>query len=105
MRTRYATWDRDAVRSDDSMLPTGSSRNAASFSSPVPRRMGSMFRKIQRIHLVGIGGAGMSGIAEVLLTLGFKITGSDLNESDSVSRLRELGGQVFIGHEASNIGD
>jgi UDP-N-acetylmuramate--alanine ligase len=64
-----------------------------------------MFRKIQRIHLVGIGGAGMSGIAEVLLTLGFKVTGSDLTESDSVRRLRELGGHISIGHEASNVGE
>ena len=64
-----------------------------------------MFRKIQRIHLVGIGGAGMSGIAEVLLTLGYKVTGSDLHESETVRRLRELGGQIFMGHEASNVGD
>jgi UDP-N-acetylmuramate--alanine ligase len=64
-----------------------------------------MFRKIQRIHLVGIGGAGMSGIAEVLLTLGFKITGSDVHESESIARLRELGGHILIGHAASNIGD
>src|SRR5574341_2364867 len=65
----------------------------------------SMFRKTQQIHLVGIGGAGMSGIAEVLLTLGFKVTGSDLAESETVRRLRELGGHISIGHEASNVGD
>jgi UDP-N-acetylmuramate--alanine ligase len=64
-----------------------------------------MFRKIQQIHLVGIGGAGMSGIAEVLLTLGYKVSGSDLQESDTVRRLRELGGRIFIGHDASNIGE
>jgi UDP-N-acetylmuramate--alanine ligase len=64
-----------------------------------------MFRKIQRIHLVGIGGSGMSGIAEVLLTLGFKVTGSDLAESETVRRLREQGGQISIGHQASNLGD
>src|SRR5919198_719867 len=63
-----------------------------------------MFRKIQHIHFVGIGGAGMSGIAEVLLTLGYHVTGSDLNESESVRRIRALGGTVFIGHTASNIG-
>ncbi len=47
----------------------------------------------------------MSGIAEVLLTLGFKVTGSDLAESETVRRLRELGGQVFIGHHESNVGE
>ena len=64
-----------------------------------------MFRKIQQIHLVGIGGAGMSGIAEVLLTLGYKVTGSDLQETDTTRRLRELGGKIFIGHQESNIGE
>ncbi|TAJ29514.1 MAG: UDP-N-acetylmuramate--L-alanine ligase [Nitrospirae bacterium] len=64
-----------------------------------------MFRKIQHIHLVGIGGSGMSGIAEVLLTLGYKVTGSDLNYSDTVRRLEELGGRIFIGHQASHIGE
>jgi UDP-N-acetylmuramate--alanine ligase len=64
-----------------------------------------MFRKIQQIHLVGIGGSGMSGIAEVLLTLGYKVSGSDLQESDTIRRLRELGGNIFIGHQASNVGE
>jgi UDP-N-acetylmuramate--alanine ligase len=63
------------------------------------------FRKIQHIHLVGIGGAGMSGIAEVLLTLGYKVTGSDLQESETVRRLQELGGTVFLGHHESNVGE
>jgi UDP-N-acetylmuramate--alanine ligase len=62
-----------------------------------------MFRKIQHIHFVGIGGSGMSGIAEVLLTLGYKVTGSDLGYSDSIRRLEEMGGKVFIGHEESNV--
>ena len=64
-----------------------------------------MFRKIQHIHLVGIGGSGMSGIAEVLLTLGYKVTGSDLHDSETVRRLEELGGRIFIGHQASNVGN
>ncbi len=64
-----------------------------------------MFRKIQHIHLVGIGGAGMSGIAEVLLTLGYKVSGSDLQSSETVRRLQELGGKIFIGHQESNVGD
>ncbi|HNP28193.1 MAG TPA: UDP-N-acetylmuramate--L-alanine ligase [Nitrospirales bacterium] len=62
-----------------------------------------MFRKIQHIHLVGIGGSGMSGIAEVLLTLGYKVTGSDVGPSDAIRRLEELGGTVFIGHQESNV--
>ncbi|HJU04529.1 MAG TPA: UDP-N-acetylmuramate--L-alanine ligase [Nitrospiraceae bacterium] len=64
-----------------------------------------MFRKIHHIHLVGIGGSGMSGIAEVLLTLGYKVTGSDLQPSDTTRRLEELGGRIFIGHRDSNIGE
>ncbi|MDF0645342.1 MAG: UDP-N-acetylmuramate--L-alanine ligase [Nitrospira sp.] len=64
-----------------------------------------MFRKTQQIHLVGIGGAGMSGIAEVLLTLGYKVSGSDLQASDTTRRLEELGGRIFIGHQESNVGD
>jgi UDP-N-acetylmuramate--alanine ligase len=62
-----------------------------------------MFRKIQHIHLVGIGGSGMSGIAEVLLTLGYKVTGSDTGYSDSIRRLEEMGGTVHIGHHESHI--
>ncbi len=62
-----------------------------------------MFRKIQHIHLVGIGGSGMSGIAEVLLTLGYKVTGSDTGYSDSIRRLEGMGGTVHIGHQESNI--
>ena len=63
-----------------------------------------MFKRMQQIHFVGIGGAGMSGIAEVLLTIGYKVSGSDLQESDTVKRIRGLGGIVFIGHDATNIG-
>ncbi|MDH5564878.1 MAG: Mur ligase domain-containing protein, partial [Nitrospirota bacterium] len=62
-----------------------------------------MFRKIQHIHLVGIGGSGMSGIAEVLLTLGYKVTGSDTGYSDSIRRLEGMGGIVHIGHDESHI--
>ncbi|GJL53763.1 MAG: UDP-N-acetylmuramate--L-alanine ligase [Nitrospirales bacterium] len=62
-----------------------------------------MFRKIQNIHLVGIGGSGMSGIAEVLLTLGYRVTGSDMTQSDTVRRLEAIGGTVFIGHQESNV--
>jgi UDP-N-acetylmuramate--alanine ligase len=62
-----------------------------------------MFKRIQNIHFVGIGGAGMSGIAEVLLNLGYKVTGSDIKDTETVSRLRSLGGNIFIGHRESNV--
>jgi len=62
-----------------------------------------MFAKIQRIHFVGIGGIGMSGIAEVLLTLGYKVSGSDLRESSITQRLASLGAIIFIGHRAENV--
>src|SRR5216684_836068 len=62
-----------------------------------------MFAKIQRIHFVGIGGIGMSGIAEVLLTLGYKVSGSDLRHSAVTDRLAGLGAIIFEGHRAENI--
>ncbi|HCH62492.1 MAG: UDP-N-acetylmuramate--L-alanine ligase [Deltaproteobacteria bacterium] len=65
-----------------------------------------MFRgKIQRIHFVGIGGSGMSGIAEVLVTQGYAVTGSDLNESSAIERLRTLGATIHIGHDPGYIND
>ena len=57
------------------------------------------------IHFVGIGGIGMSGIAEVLHVLGYQVQGSDLNESANVVRLREAGIPVAVGHDAANLGD
>jgi UDP-N-acetylmuramate--alanine ligase len=62
-----------------------------------------MFAKIQRIHFVGIGGIGMSGIAEVLLNLGYKISGSDLRNSAVTERLAAIGALIFEGHAAANI--
>jgi len=62
-----------------------------------------MFAKIQRIHFVGIGGIGMSGIAEVLLNLGYKISGSDLRTSGVTQRLASLGATIHDDHAASNI--
>ncbi len=59
-------------------------------------------RRIRRIHFVGIGGAGMSGIAEVLLNLGYSVSGSDLKRSSVVQRLIDLGIHVFIGHKEEN---
>lgn len=62
-----------------------------------------MFAKIQRIHFVGIGGIGMSGIAEVLMNLGYQISGSDLKTSAVTERLAALGAFTFEGHAAANI--
>jgi len=62
-----------------------------------------MFAKLQRIHFVGIGGIGMSGIAEVLLNLGYRVSGSDLKKSAVTDRLQSFGATVFEGHAAQNI--
>ena len=70
--------------------------NSTNFRAPEMRR-------IRRIHFVGIGGSGMSGIAEVLLNQGYEISGSDISASPSVRRLTEAGAEVFLGHSESNI--
>lgn len=62
-------------------------------------------RRIRRIHFVGIGGAGMCGIAEVLANQGYDVSGSDLRESPVVTRLRDMGVRVEIGHRAENVRD
>ena len=62
-----------------------------------------MYLKKYHIHFVGIGGIGMSGIAELLLNLGYKVSGSDVKSSDITDRLKELGGAIFKGHAAENI--
>ncbi len=65
-----------------------------------------MFRgKVRQIHFVGIGGSGMCGIAEVLLNLGYEVTGSDLSDGAVVKRLRRLGATIAIGHAEANVGD
>ena len=61
------------------------------------------FRDFQRIHLVGIGGIGMSGIAEVLLTLGYSVSGSDTKPSNITERLQNLGATIYEGHKAGNV--
>ncbi len=61
-----------------------------------------MFAKAQRVHLIGIGGIGMSGIAEILLTLGYPVSGSDLRRSGITDRLATLGAIIFEGHAAAN---
>jgi len=65
--------------------------------------MKNRMRKINRIHLVGIGGVGMGGIAEVLVNLGYMVQGSDLKESAVTRRLKRLGAEIFIGHRAENV--
>lgn len=64
-----------------------------------------MNSKIRHIHMVGIGGAGMSGIAEVLLNLKYEISGSDMTDSAVVRHLRSLGAHIAVGHAAENVGD
>jgi len=60
-------------------------------------------RRIKTIHFVGIGGAGMCGVAEVLLNQGYRITGSDLKRSNNTDRLKKMGAKIFLKHEAGNV--
>jgi UDP-N-acetylmuramate--alanine ligase len=64
-----------------------------------------MFGRVRRVHFVGIGGIGMSGIAEVLLNLDFEVSGSDVRESALTQRLGPMGARICIGHRAENLGD
>lgn len=62
-------------------------------------------RRVKRVHFVGVGGVGMSGIAEVLLNLGFEVSGSDLAQSTATERLKGMGARIAIGHEAAHAED
>ncbi|MCE5250745.1 UDP-N-acetylmuramate--L-alanine ligase [bacterium] len=62
-----------------------------------------MTQRVRNIHLIGIGGSGMSGIAEILVNLGFTVTGSDLRKTPVTDRLESLGARIFIGHKAENV--
>jgi UDP-N-acetylmuramate--alanine ligase len=62
-------------------------------------------RRVRRIHLLGTGGSGMAGIAEVLLNLGYAVSGSDLKESAATRRLIGLGANIAYGHDASRVDD
>ncbi len=64
-----------------------------------------MFRKARQIHFVGIGGSGMSGIAEVLVNLGYNVSGSDLHASDATRRLKRLRAKIFLGHKADHVAE
>lgn len=65
--------------------------------------IGTLFKKVKDVHFVGIGGVGMSGIAEILLSLGFQVSGSDLRSSGTTARLEELGARVWIGHRREHL--
>ena len=65
--------------------------------------MPSLFNTPRRIHFVGIGGVGMSGIAEVLLTLGHQVSGSDITASATTRRLADLGAHITLGHSADAV--
>jgi UDP-N-acetylmuramate--alanine ligase len=67
------------------------------FNQPVPEDLGW-------VHFVGIGGSGMSGIARILIGMGHKVTGSDLRDTSNVAALRELGAEIFIGHDETHLG-
>src|SRR5664279_1925271 len=69
---------------------------------PTGEHIVSTFGNVERIHFVGIGGTGMSGIAEVLSNLGYKVSGSDIKESAVTQRLADLGVTVTIGHKRGN---
>src|SRR5262245_15502755 len=68
-------------------------------------RGSEMLGRTRRVHFVGIGGIGMSGIAELLVNLGYSVTGSDLRLSEITDRLASLGVGVSVGHDAHNLGD
>jgi len=74
-------------------------------TQPVVRHGGHLrpMRRIRRVHLVGIGGTGMNGIAEVVANQGFVVSGSDLNESRATRHLQKLGVKIFIGHDAAHV--
>ena len=65
--------------------------------------IGTLFKRVKDVHFVGIGGVGMSGIAEILLALGFRVSGSDLRSSATTDRLSDLGGRIWIGHHKDHL--
>ena len=69
------------------------------------QQTGDLAKAFSRVHFIGIGGVGMSGIAEVLTTLGYKVSGSDVSETASTRRLAQLGARIHIGHHAENLRD
>ena len=63
----------------------------------------NFFKKIKHIHFVGIGGSGMIGIARLLLKKGYKVSGSDINDTYELKKIKKEGAKVFIGHAKTNI--
>jgi UDP-N-acetylmuramate--alanine ligase len=63
-----------------------------------------MLGKTRHVHFVGVGGIGMSGIAELLANLGYEVSGSDAKRSDATDRLASLGVRIAVGHDAANVG-
>src|SRR5262249_26470172 len=66
---------------------------------------GRMFKRIERVHFVGVGGIGMSGTAEVLLNMGYRVSGSDLRSTPITEALERGGARIFRDHSAQNVGD
>src|SRR6185369_347915 len=93
-RRSRAAWCRG--RKASASRVAASSRRAAGEDADV-------YGRTRRIHFVGIGGSGMSGIAEVMLNMGYEVSGSDLKPGDATERLVRLGGRVFTGHAAANV--
>src|SRR4029077_8641138 len=87
---------------DDSWMP-GIDQDRPGHDEANARRTMRLPREIGPIHFVGIGGIGMSGIAEVLCNLGYTVQGSDASESGNVTRLRDKGITISVGHKAENV--
>ena len=103
-RTRASNWRQPDARNERrravprrELLPLRGQRGGAS-----RKRGGRLRHKVKHVHFVGVGGAGMSGIAEVLATQRYRVSGSDLHESAATRRLRAVGVDVVIGHRAAN---
>ena len=94
------------IKQANSNNSTSSNTDSISNSSKGTKSNGAQvpeMRRVKRIHFVGIGGAGMGGIAEVLLNEGYQISGSDIGENQVVKRLTALGASIVIGHQAENV--
>ncbi len=72
-------------------------------NTPESARAGLRMRRIERVHFIGIGGSGMCGIAEVLLSQGYRVSGSDQSASESTARLLRMGANVEIGHDRAHV--
>jgi len=107
LSTRFRTWENASVSNSD--LPMRHDQRSewvrAAAEKPRAADQAMLFRSVRHIHFVGIGGIGMSGIAEVLISIGetFRVTGSDLRKSWVTDRLESMGATVWEGHRAENI--